>query len=220
MADTHSKRFAVHTTGGTSHRGSKLFTVLFGGAIVLVGGGGYWFYQDTAGQIGHVQARDRLGTISAHALAMRGVPENARQPLLDGLEQGDPPLRAACARALATLRQEELVAPLGDRVLRDSSPEVRVAAVEALTENGVALPSSSFISHALSDADDRVKMAACRAVADLKLEHLAYEVIPLLNHHDRKVAITAQTSLEKLTGTTAGTDTVNWNKLLDERRGR
>lgn len=219
MGDRTSQRFQVHTTGA-GNRGSKLFTLLFGGAIVLVGGGGYWFYSDTDGQIGHVRARDRLATISAHALGMRGVPAQAEQPLLDALEQGDPPLRAASARALGTLGKEEMVAFLGNRATTDPVAEVRVAALEALTQNGVAMPSSRWLGQALSDRDDKVKVAACRAVGELGLEHLAFDVIPHLNYHERKVVAAAQAALEKLSGTTCGTDTLAWNKLFEERRGR
>jgi hypothetical protein len=172
VAERPFQRFQMHTSG-KSNRGSKLFTVVFAGALLLVGGGGWMFYRDTEGQIGHVKAKDGLATISAHALAMRGLAAQAEQPLLEALEQ-----------------------------------------------NGHAMPAMRWLSEALGDPDSRVKVAACRAVAALRMEHLVDGILPHLQHSERKVVIAAQTALESLSGTTCGTDPIAWRKLFDERAGR
>lgn len=212
-------KFQVHVSGG-SRRGSKLFTIVFLGAILGVAGLGVWFYRDTPGQIRHVTERDGLAVMSAFALAMRGVPAEAEQPLLQALERGEPALRAASARALATTHKDDFVAHLGARATTDSAVEVRVAAVEALGELGNGMLAARWISPALDDPADKVKIAACRAVAKLGLGHLAYEVIPLLQHSNRLVINASQEALEKLSGTTRGTDPIAWRQVFEERGGR
>lgn len=211
-----SKRFQVHITS-PGRRGSKLFTLAFGGLIVSVGVGGYWFYTNTPGQIEHVRSRDRLATISAQVLTARGVPPEAEAPLLEALEHGEPALRAAAARALGSLQKEEHVALLGGRTT-DSSPIVRVAAIEALERNGNGMLAGRWLEPALGDPVDIVKVAACRAVAALGLRHLHPGLIGLLAHNDRKVNNAAREALEKLSGTTYGMDQIRWGEHFSQGR--
>lgn len=211
-----SKRFQVHVTN-PGRRGSKVFTVLFGGAIVAFGVGGYWFYSNTAGQIEHVRARDRLAAISAQVLGARGVPPEAEAPLLEALEEGEPALRAAAARALGTMKKDEHVALLGGRV-SDPSPLVRLAAIEALERNDHPMLAARWLEPALADPVDQVKVAACRAVAALGLRHLHPPLIGLLAYPERKVNTAAREALEKLAGTTYGTDPIRWAEHFE--RGR
>lgn len=167
-------RFSIHSSG-SSKKGSKLLTALFVIVIVVGGGAAAAFWSDTPRLIKHVAERDKLAVPAAWVLRQQGPPEEAREPLKAALEQGEPRLRAAAARALGAYRKRDLVAELGKSVTTDSDPSVRAAAAEGL---GMIAESNcaQWIRAALEDRSPDVQAAACGAVADLVM----FEEIPTL----------------------------------------
>lgn len=185
--------FHLHSSGRTG-RGSKLLTGLLA-VVVLVGGGAaatFWF--DRAKLLKHVAERDHLAVPAAWVLGMQGPPPEARDPLVKALEQGEPRLRAAAARALAGYRSRDLVAELGKAASSDGDPGVRRAAVEALDRVGEsnAIP---FIRRALGDPDVGVQAAACSGVATFGLDEEIPTLIGFLASLDSDLRLNAKRAL-------------------------
>jgi HEAT repeat protein len=155
------------------NRGSKLLTAVLLVVLIAGGGGAVVFWTDQPKLIEHVAARDKLAIPAAMALRHQGPPPDAKKPLLAALEQGEPGLRAAAARALGAYRSRDLVTDLGRAAISDSDPSVRAAALEGLDVTAES-NGATFVKQALLDPNDDVKAAACGAVAGLKL----YECIP------------------------------------------
>lgn len=169
-----SGRFAIHSSGRSKH-GSKLLTAVLVTVVVVGGGAAGLFWSDTPRLVKHVAERDKLAVPAAWVLRQQGPPEEAREPLKEALELGEPRLRAAAARALGAYRKRDLVAELGKAVTTDADAGVRAAAAEGLGMIGES-NGGPWVKAALRDSSPDVQAAACGAVADLVL----LECVPTL----------------------------------------
>lgn len=162
--------------------------------VLAVGGGGAAFWFDRPRLIKHVAERDHLAAPAAWVLARQGPPEEARAALLAAMEEGEPRLRAAAARALGGYRARDLVTDLGKVAMSDPDPAVRRAAVEGLDQIGEsnAIP---FVRKAMLDPDLGVQAAACGAVATYGLEGLIPAVIEHLDSPDISLRRAAKLAL-------------------------
>lgn len=185
--------FHVHSTGPKG-RGSKLLTGLLG-VVVIVGGGAaaaFWF--DGKRLVKHVAERDHLAVPAAWVLSLKGPPPEAREPLVAALEEGEPRLRAAAARALGAYHKRDLVAELGKAATVDKDAAVRRAAVEALDTIGES-NATPFVLRALDDPDEGVKAGACGAVASLGLEDQIPTLIDFLGSMNSDLRLNAKRAL-------------------------
>jgi HEAT repeat protein len=199
-----------------SNLGAKLGTVfvlvlVFGGA-----GGSYYFYTDVPLQIRHLEAKDQLAVPAAIAQYLRGVDPPAVAPLRKGLASGRVPLKKACAKALGASKSPENTPFLGEAVLEDADASVRAAAMRAIGENG-DVNCRRYMSVALEDSNDEVKIAAVEAVAKLRLDNFLLDLINFLSHPNSYLKNAARAALETWLqeGRSFGDDRAEWMKWYE-----
>jgi CRP/FNR family cyclic AMP-dependent transcriptional regulator len=105
-----------------------------------------------------------LRRVSAEILGHLSLPE-AELPLLNGLGDSDPSVRASCLRALAQTRTTSTGIDKIAASLQDPEPDVRFEAVAALSALTVS-PSQleAFLNPILADRDSRVSTRAASAL--------------------------------------------------------
>lgn len=210
---------AFEVTRTQDNRGSKVLTAIFVAVAIALGGGGYAFWTDRAGHLRHLQERDGMAVASVWAELKQGVDPKFKPALVEGLEKGQPTLRAACATALGALRDPDAVAELGQAATKDASPAVRRSAIEALELVGSSL-AQPYVRAALDDPDLEVEGAACRAAGGLGLRELVVLVIEKLGHSDAKLRLAAQAGLERFLrpgDANPGQDVGAWNRFFAGR---
>lgn len=163
--------YQVHRSG----RASKVVTGAFLLVVAVLIGGAVAFWFDQPKLVQHVQKKDDLAVLACQVLAIQGAPETARMPLIDALEGGQPSLRSAAAKALASRRQHDDVPYLGKAATKDALPKVRAAACEGLGTVGEGY-AGQWLRFAIDDPDLDVQAAACLAVGQCKV----LELVPYL----------------------------------------
>lgn len=187
--------FHVHSSGRSRH-GSKILTALLVTVVVVGGGAAGVFWSDTPRLIKHVAERDKLAVPAAWVLRQQGPPEEAREPLKAALEEGEPRLRAAAARALGAYRKRDLVAELGKSLTTDADAGVRAAAAEGLGMIGESncMP---YVRLALEDSSPDVRASACVAVADLVMLDCVPTLINFLESNHIPLRQNAKRALDR-----------------------
>ncbi|MCO5168598.1 MAG: HEAT repeat domain-containing protein [Planctomycetes bacterium] len=187
--------FHVHSSG-RGRRGSKLLTAAFLVVGVVGVGGAVAFWSDRKRLVEHVARRDHLAVPAAWVMSLQGPPSEAREPLVEALEKGEPRLRAAAARALGAYGKRDLVAELGRAAVADDAPDVRRAAVEALGAVGES-NGRSFVERALHDEAPGVRAAACDAVASIGMVDCIPTVVGFLGSTDLDLRQSAKRALDR-----------------------
>ncbi|MBX3470228.1 MAG: HEAT repeat domain-containing protein [Planctomycetes bacterium] len=191
----HPTGFTPHSSGRRGH-GSKLLTAVFLIVGVVGVGGAIAFWSDRKRLVKHVAERDHLAVPAAWVLGVQGPPPEAREPLVAALEQGEPRLRAAAARALGAYKKRDVVAELGRAAVKDEAPAVRAAAVEALGTVGES-NGRTFVERAFHDDALEVRLAACDAVASLHMVDHVPTLVGLLASTDLKLRQAAKRALDR-----------------------
>jgi HEAT repeats len=188
-----------HPQPHRSRRAAKLIAGSLFVCFALVAGVLIWFWTSRSAQLSHLTRRTVLAPPSAYLIAAQGVTPEARQPLLDGIAEGDPGLRAACAYALSTLQEPDLVPVMGTLALEDEDATVRQAGVRALARLGFAKAAEPYLILTLEDPIPKVQQETCQAIGTLLLDGQLRVVIEKLVSQDLGVRQGAQEGLEAFT---------------------
>jgi HEAT repeat protein len=132
-------------------------------------------------------------------------------------KEQDPLLRRSLVHAIGALTDPDSN-PMLLAATNDPSPHVRVAACEAWARRSGEAATSALSSLLANDADTDVRLAAARALGQIRSPQAIQLLRSALDSNDPALQMTAMQSLRTLTGQGLGDNVNDWHKYLASRQ--